>query len=107
MRASNTLWTSLRVLICIFAIGWTLYAYIDKQNELVELRLALPSLQKEVKGIQEENARLQFQIDRFENPIHLMELSRRPEFTHLKYPYTSSVITLPEPPPLTLEESPQ
>src|SRR5438045_707399 len=85
-----------RIFICILGAGVLLYAYIDKQNELTELRLQIPQLAKEVKSIQEENTRLQYEIDRFESPIHLMELSRKPEFGHLKHPYLSDIITLPE-----------
>lgn len=87
--------TLLRIFICIFAAGVTLYAHVKKQNELTELRLIIPGLAREVKTIQTENMRLQYEIERFESPIHLMELSRKPEYSHLKYPYQRDVITLP------------
>lgn len=95
-----------RLFICILFACASLYVYIDKQNELVELRLAIPALMQEVKAAQEENTRLQYEIDRFESPIHLMELSRKPEFSHLKYPYTKDVILLKEPLPLSEEARP-
>src|SRR5262245_8536307 len=98
---------SIRILICIFATGLTLYAYVDKQNDLTELRLVIPQLAKEVKNIQEENISLQYEIDRFESPIHLLELSRKPEFSHLKFPFVNDITILPESPPLTLQESPR
>ena len=82
------------IFICIFAACWTLYAHIDKQNELVELRMALPALSREVKAIEEENTRLKYEVDRFESPIHLMELARKPEFSHLKFPYDKDIIVL-------------
>jgi hypothetical protein len=86
------------VLICI-AIAWgTLYRYIEKQNELTELRLAIPALSKEVKALHEENQRLKYEIDQFESPIHLMELARKPEFSHLKYPTVREIVVLEEPP---------
>lgn len=84
-----------RIFICILIAGLTLYLFIDKQNDLTELRLAIPVWTKEVKSIQEENIRLKYEIDRFESPIHLMELMRKPEFGHLKYPYINEVIILP------------
>lgn len=71
-----------------------MYAYIDRQNDLTELRLQFPQLAKEVKGIQEENNRLYYEIDRFESPIHLLELSRKPEFGHLKHPYLHDIIII-------------
>lgn len=92
----RTQWVAFRVFICIVVAGVSLFAYIDKQNELTELRLMIPSLTKEVKSIQEENIRLKYEIERFESPIHLMELMRKPEYSHLKYPYLSEEIFLPK-----------
>lgn len=92
---------ALRIFLCIFATGITLYSYIDKQNELTELRLAIPALAKKVREIQDENTRLKYEIDRFESPIHLMELARKPEFGYLKYPYLKDEIFLPK---TTVEE---
>lgn len=86
-----------RIFICIFAAGFTLYWYVDKQNELTELRLAIPALSKVVKEIHDENIRLKYEIDSFESPIHLMELARKPEFGHLKYPYIKDEIFLVKP----------
>lgn len=89
-----------RVFVCLLMAGWTLYAYIDKNNDLVELRMTIPQVASELKTIQDENIRLQYEIDRFESPLHLMELARQPEFSHLKFPSTNEVVILPEPPPL-------
>lgn len=89
-----------RIFICLLVAGWTLYCYIDKNNDLVELRMTIPVVEGELKAMQEENMRLQYEIDRFESPLHLMELARQPEFSHLKYPSTDDIIILPEPPPL-------
>lgn len=86
----------IRLLICIFAAGLTLYKYIDKLNELTELRLSIPLLSKEVKDIQERNLELEYAIEQFKSPSHLMELARQPEFGYLKYPMLSDVIVLPE-----------
>lgn len=85
-----------RLFICILAAGLTLFGYIEKQNELTELRLAIPSLAKEVKSLQEENIRLTYEIEHFESPIHLMELMRKPEFSHLKYPFLPDEVFLPQ-----------
>lgn len=85
----------LRILICIIAAGVTILAYIEKQNELTELRVAIPSIAKEVKVLQEENIRLKYEVDQFESPIHLMELMNRPEFSHLKFPYLNEEVFLP------------
>jgi hypothetical protein len=105
MRETSPMVLSIWIFICIASAGLFLYAYIDKQNELTELRLAIPVLSKEVKAIQEENIRLQYEIDRFESPIHLMELSRKPEFGHLRYPYLPDVVILPSRSALHLENA--
>lgn len=81
-----------RLLICMIVVGVALYRHIDDSNQLTGLRLAIPILEKDVKEIAEENTRLQFEIDRFESPAHLLELARKPEFGHLKYPYADDII---------------
>ncbi len=88
---------ALRVLFCIGVAWWTMYSYIVKQNELTELRLAIPTLHKEVKALSEENQRLKYEIEQFESPIHLMELAHKPEFSHLKYPTFNEIVILEEP----------
>lgn len=85
-----------RLLVCISFSGFMLYRYVDQLNELTELRLAVPLLTKEVKEIEEKNVQLHYQIDSFESPVHLVELSRRPDMGHLKYPLTKDVIKVPK-----------
>lgn len=91
----SELWLAARLLTCIVVAGVTLYAYIDKQNELTELRLEIPVIAKELKRLQEDNIKLNYEIEQFESPIHLMELARKPEFGHLKYPYVKEIIIIP------------
>lgn len=88
--------TTIKIFFCIFISSFTIYLYIAKQNELTELRLEIPVLGKEVKRIQEENIHLQYEINQFESPIHLMELARKPEFSHLKYPSLDKILILKE-----------
>ena len=85
-----------RLLICIFTLGLFLYTSIDKQNEITELKMQIPKLAKEVKVIQEENAQLRYEIDRFENPQHLLGVLRKKEFSHLKQPLVEDVIVIEE-----------
>ena len=89
-------------------MGLTLFLYIDKLNELTELRLAIPTISKEVRVLQAGNMRLKYEIEQFESPIHLMELMRKPEFSHLRFPFLKDVIILPseslESGPLAKEE---
>lgn len=83
-----------RITFCIFMAGLTLNLYINDLNKLTSLRLAIPALIKEVKSIHDENIQIQYEIERFESPIHLMELLRKPEFSHLHYPYVADVLIL-------------
>lgn len=85
-----------RLLICISCMGFVLYKSIDKMNELTELRLSIPLLKQEVKEIQEKNLELQYKIEQFESIPHLLELSKQPEFGHLKYPTRDAIIVLRE-----------
>lgn len=88
--------TIYQIFVCIGVAALTLYASIDKHNTLTELRLNIPMLEKEVDRLQEENIRLRYEINQFESPIHLMELARKPEFGHLKYPSLDKVLILPQ-----------
>ena len=47
-------------LLYFFRLG-DVVLYIEKQNELTELRLAIPVLDKEVKALSEENRRLKYE----------------------------------------------
>lgn len=84
----------LQILLCILIATATIYVYIDKQNELTALRMEIPQLERQLHAIEEENIRLSYEINQFENPVHLMELSRKPEFSHLKFPSLDTVWVL-------------
>lgn len=100
---------SFKIFFCIGVASLMLYAYIDKQNSLTELRRTIPEVEKEVRYMQEENTQLRYAIDQFESPVHLMELARQPEFGHLKYPSLDKVeiLTTTEPTESTEREIPQ
>ncbi|EKE08745.1 MAG: hypothetical protein ACD_17C00013G0002 [uncultured bacterium] len=82
--------------ICLSVFGMFLYVYLEKQNELTELKIRLPEVEKAVRLIQEENRRLAFEIDQFENPAHLIEIAHYPEYGHLKHPLLKEILTVPE-----------
>lgn len=82
--------------VCILALGLSLYSYIDKENELTQIRMRLPEVAKAIKSIDEENMRLKYEIDQFENPQHLMELARDDKYSHLKYPLLKDILTVNE-----------
>ncbi|MBF8263059.1 MAG: hypothetical protein HW387_724 [Parachlamydiales bacterium] len=86
----------LRLGFCLGVVCFCLYSYLNKQNELTHLKIRLPQLEKEIKLIAEENCRLQYEIDRMENPTRLIELAHRPEFSNLKHPMMKEILTVPE-----------
>lgn len=90
--------TPIQLIVCLAAVGFTLYALIEKQNTLTEMRLAIPALSQEVHAIQEENLRLEYTLDCLESPVHLLELARKPELGYLKYPTVNQVLVLHETP---------
>ena len=83
-----------QIIVCVVATSIFAYNYIDKINKLTEMRCIIPKKQKELKLVKEENTRLRYEIERFENPMHLMEYARKPEYKHLKYPKKDSVYYL-------------
>ncbi len=97
----------IQVLVCAFSCGGALYAYVRQQNDLTKVRIDLPKLTREVRQLEELNSRLRYEIERFENPKHLMELAKRPEFSHLKHPLINeiSVVQVHEDVPQTPEDS--
>lgn len=82
----------LTLFCCTLAAGITLFFHIENQNGVTKLRLAIPQLAKEVADIREENVRLQYAIDTFENPVHLYELLKDPSYSHLKTSYLNEEI---------------
>jgi hypothetical protein len=85
-----------RLSICVALFGWCLFSYMDKQNEVTQLKIKLPELEKKIGTIREESRRLRYEIDQFENPSHLIELAHRPEFGHLRHPLLREILTVPE-----------
>jgi hypothetical protein len=86
----------LKLSVCLSVFSLCLFSYLEKQNELTQLRLYAPKLVKEIKCINEENTRLKYEIEQFESPDHLMMLARDTRFSHLKHPLNKDVIMLLE-----------
>jgi len=86
----------IRLGVCVSVFGTLLFFYLEKQNELTQLKIELPQLEKQLAKTREEISRLRYEVDQFENPTHLIELAHRPEFGHLKYPLLKEILTVPE-----------
>jgi len=91
-----TLPTLIRLLLCIFLFGGSLFLYLSQGNALTELRIELPDLWEELAQLEEQNARLSYEIDQLESPARLMQLARQPEFSHLVHPLLDEVVVLPK-----------
>ena len=85
-----------RIFICIFTFSLFLYLFVVRQNELTELRIAIPDLKKKVTLITSETAQLRYEKERFENPANLMRFLEQPEYAHLKHPLIEDIIILPD-----------
>lgn len=83
---------------CLLAVAFSIYLYIDTHNHLIEMKLAIPPLNKKIRELVAENDRLQFEIDRFESPAHLMQLTDKPEYSHLKPVFLPEIIIVSTPP---------
>lgn len=80
--------------VCLLILALSIYVYIDSSNHLISIRLKIPEIEKKLMEVKAENMRLQYEIDQFESPSHLMELARKPEFGYLKMPYLPEIIQL-------------
>lgn len=87
----------IRLLVCVAGLGIFLMLFLGKQIQLTRLRLQIPALSKEVRAIQEQNTRLAYEIDQFESPENLINISRKPDFSYLKHPSLNEIIEIPSP----------
>lgn len=85
-----------RLSFCISLLLGLLFVYLDKQNELTQLKIMVPKVEKQIFLLKEENRRLKYEIEKFESPSHLMQLVRLPEFSHLKHPLVKNVLKVEE-----------
>jgi len=75
--------------LAVATVAFFLCLYIDRYNEVTELRLTIPQLEKELRELTEANLRLAFDLQRFASPEHLLKL--KAERTDLKFPFQEEV----------------
>ena len=56
--------------------------------------MEIPDLISTVRVLEEENSQLSLEIEKTENPHHLMDLLREKEYSHLYYPYIDEVVVI-------------
>lgn len=88
--------TIIQIFTCLIAVSTCWFSYLEKQNELTELRLYAPRLVQEIKGIREKNTQLKYQIQQLESPENLMKLACDAKFQHLKHPFGKDILVLQE-----------
>ena len=84
----------LKLSVCVLSVSAGLYTHLEEQNELTQIRMQVPKLENELLAIEEFNTRLRFEIEKFESPVHLMELANQCEFSHLRHPYADDVLVV-------------
>ncbi len=72
--------------------------HIKRRNQLISLQLAIPQVEKQLRIVKRENARLQEEILRVEEPAILLKWLKEPEYGHLRHPTQDEVLTLEDQP---------
>ena len=75
-------------------MGLGLFLYLDKLNQQTALRFQIPVVEKEIEELSHKNVQLAFQLENFNNPQHLLELAKQPEYSHLKFPFMEDVMVI-------------
>ncbi len=95
-----------RLSALLLLCGFLLYSYVDKNNRITQLKIAIPNIAKQVQNLKEKNMQLQYEIDQFESPQNLISLARQKEFSHLKFPSLTDVLMVSEGLALNVAEKP-
>ena len=82
--------------LCIFFSAFLLCIYIDRQNELIQLKIELPLLAEQVKALEEENQILELKLNELHNPKNLLQYLRLPQLSHLKHPLPEDIVVIEE-----------
>lgn len=83
-----------KLTLCILCFASMAYSYLHDQNEATRLRMLIPQLERQLIAIQEENMRLQYEIEQFESPAHLILLAKECEYRHLCHPYCDDILVI-------------
>ncbi|WP_213318474.1 hypothetical protein [Chlamydiifrater volucris] len=83
-----------RLAACCLFSAILMYSYVNKQNEITKVRLAIPRTSADLRELEEENVSLSFIIERYESSENLMEIASLPEYEGLHYPTIDSLVFL-------------
>jgi len=82
----------LQIILCLALASLLLYTIIERQNTIIETRLSLYKLEREVKALEEEKRRLDAQIETLKSPKRLLKLLKKPQYSHLRFPTEKNTI---------------
>lgn len=83
-----------RIILCIIFLGFWLFAAVEHQNRLTDLKMQIPILTKQVEILKEKQSALLYEVEQFEDPTNLLHLSQQPEYGHLKYPFQEQIFMI-------------
>ncbi|MEC7838477.1 MAG: hypothetical protein VX777_00405 [Chlamydiota bacterium] len=93
-KKSSVLTVVVQLVISTTVLLLLIKQFIEHQNLITEVSREIPKIEKSLRNITEQNTSLLYEIERFENPLHLMELSKQPEFSHLRFPTYEEVLII-------------
>lgn len=77
--------------LCLLAVVLVFYLYLEDQNQVTFLSVEIPAREGTLRRIQEENKRLEYQVDLSHSPFNLIKMHNQPEFRHLFFPTKDEV----------------
>lgn len=78
---------------CISIAALTLWALVDQHNQLTELQLLLPTLEKDVSRLKERNNDLRQQLALSSDPKKLLDLLST-HYSYLMFPDEAEVLVI-------------
>ena len=83
-----------RLIVCIVSVTLLLYVYIDKQNDVTEVKMHIPKLQSSLQEAVLRNESLKLECGLLESPKRLIKLLRDPLYSHLRFPCRDDLIVI-------------
>lgn len=84
-----------KLFICFCALGLSLYQLVEEQNRLAALRVALPTLEQEVRLLQAEILTMRHLLKGAMSPAKLLKLAKEPAYAHLNFPSEPEILYIP------------
>ncbi len=88
----------MRLLSSIFLLffGLLCYAMVEKQNQVMQMRMDIPLLEKQIEQLEQKNAEILFALTKNRAPSLLMHLAKQEKFAYLVHPFSTDVLAFQE-----------